>query len=864
MGKTSFKNILQILIILIFNSFLAQNNSENLAKNVIVNDTIPKTDTVVVKKEQLSDVVNSKAENIRNDIPKKMTYLNRKAQVKFQDMQIDADYISIDWDKSLIFARGELDSLGKIKTPAIATQAGKKYEYDEFNYNYKTRQAVAINARTEESEGVIVAEKTKKYNDSVFFMKRGKYTTDDYFIQKKDTIADYYLLAPNIKLVKGKEKSQVITGPIQMYIEQVPTPLIMPFAILPFSDKRSAGILIPSFGEREDVGFFLNGLGYYQPIGEHFDLKVLTDIYTKGSWNLRPEMNYKKNYRYNGSFTADIGTTVRGIKGLSDYSKASTYRIAWRHSQDTKANPYFTFAASVDMVSSSQFYNNTVNNNYLFNQNNLNAQQNSSISITKKFLKLPVTITGNASYSQNFSTGNSDLRLPQMNVSINQFYLFKPKSGGLREGLLENITVNTGLNLNNYVQTSEGELFTKAMWDKMQTGLKNNIQLATNTTIAKYFTFSLSTTVDNALTTKTLTRTYNPVTNKVEDVLNKKIAGYSTFSTSASLQTVLYGMLKFNNKTGIQAIRHMMTPSLSFTYSPDFGDPKFGYFRNYYNDRGDITTYSIFDKGIIGSPTSGLVQALGINIGNNLEMKVNSKKDSTGVKKLKIFESLNFNTSYNFAAEKYKWSNFSFSGQSSFFDNKLSINSQLTLDPYEVIFAPGETMGTRTEKFGKFRIQGFNVQLSYPLSEAIFGKKEELSKTYKTKGEIRNENYYFDDDNYAHFTQPWTLNVNAQYGYSRQLTKFGTKVASMGLDGSIKLTPFWSINGSTHYDFISKELAYTRLGFSRDQRSFTINFNWIPFGQYKVYDFFIGIKANILSDAVKYKDRSFTQPNAPF
>ena len=397
MGKTSFKNILQILIILIFNSFLAQKNPENLSKNVIVNDTISKTDTITVKKESLSDVVNSKADNIRNDIQKKMTFLNKNAQVTFQDMQIDADYISIDWDKSLVFARGEQDSLGKIKTPAVATQGGQKYEYDQFTYNYKTLQAIALNARTEESEGVIVAEKTKKYNDSVFAMRRGKYTTDDYFIKKKDSVADYYLLAPNIKLVKGKEKSQVITGPIQMYIEDVPTPLVMPFAILPFSDTRSAGILIPSFGEREDVGFFLNGLGYYQPIGEHFDLKILTDLYTKGSWNFRPEMNYRKNYRYNGSFSADIGTTVKGIKGLSDYTKASTYRIAWRHSQDTKANPYFTFAASVDMVSSSSFYNNTVNNNYLFNENNLNAQQNSSINITKKFLRIPITITGNAS-----------------------------------------------------------------------------------------------------------------------------------------------------------------------------------------------------------------------------------------------------------------------------------------------------------------------------------------------------------------------------------------------------------------------------------------------------------------------------------
>ncbi len=863
MVNTGFKNILQILIILIFNNFLAVLNAQNLPQNKIVNDTIPKSDTILLKKEQLEAVVKTKADNIRNDIPKKMTYLNKNAQVTYQDMIIDADYISIDWDKSLIFARGELDSLGRTKVPAAATQGGKKYEYDQFTYNIKTRQAIAFNARTEESEGVIVAQKTKKYNDSVFFMRNGKYTTDDYFIKKKDTAADYYLLAPNIKLIKGKEKSQVITGPIQLYIEEVPTPLIMPFAILPFSDKRSAGILIPSFGEREDVGFFLNSLGYYQPIGDHFDLKILTDIYTKGSWNLRPEMNYKKNYKYTGSFSADIGTTVRGIKGLSDYSKTGTYRIAWRHQQDSKANPFLTFAASVDVVSN-KFYNNTVNNNYAFNQNNLNAQQNSSVSIVKRFLTLPITLTGTSSYSQNFSTGLADLKLPVLNVAINQFYLLKPKTG-IRQGLLENITVNTGLNLNNFVQTTEDELFKKEMFDKMQTGLKNNIGLGTNTTIAKYFTFSLSANIDNALTTKTLTRKYNPLTNNVDDILNKKIAGYSSFSTSASLQTVLYGMLNFKKDSKIQAIRHMMTPQIGFNYSPDFSAPGFGYYKTYSNDRGEMTPYSIFDRGIIGTPNSGLVQAMSFSITNNIEMKVKTKNDSIGTKKIKIFESLNFNTNYNFAAPKYKWSMFTFSGQTTLFD-KMNINTSLVLEPYKILFAPGEDLGIRTENFGNFSIQGFNAQLSYPLSSEIFTGKEkvDLGKKYNKKGEIRNENYYFDDDDYSRFQQPWTLNINAQYSYTRNLTRFGNKMASVGLDASVKLSPFWNINGNLYYDVITKQIANTRLGFSRDQRSFTINFNWIPYGQYKVYDFFIGIKANILRDALKFKDRSFTQPNAPF
>ena len=860
MVRYRFKNILQILIILIFNNFLAQQKDGKLLVDKKLQDTIAPTQPKI--KEALDDIVRYKAESIRNDIPKKMTFLKTKAQVRYQDMQVDADYISIDWDRGVIFAQGKLDSLGKVLEPVITLQGGKKYETDHFNFNYKTKRALAFNARTEESEGVIVANKTKKYNDSVFFMRHGKYTTDEYFIKKKDTLPDYYMLASSIKLVKGKNKSQIITGPIKLYVEEVPTPLVMPFAILPFSDKRSAGILIPSFGERQDVGFFLNGIGYYQPLGEHFDLKILADVYTKGSWGIRPEVNYVKKYKYSGAFQSDFGTTIRGINGLDNYSKTRTFRISWRHTQDPKANPFLNFSASVDIVSS-KFYNNTINNNYIFNQNVLNAQQNSTVSVTKRFLTLPVTITGTAGYNQNFSTGLSNIRLPQMNVAINQFYLFTPKTG-IRQGLLENITVNTGFDFNNYVSVTEDQLFKKEMWDNMQTGLKNSIALGTNTTIAKFFTFSLGASIYNGLTTKTLNRFYNPIDNKVEDVMNKKISGYSYFNTTASLQTTLYKTVMFKKCSAIQGIRHMMTPQLSFSYSPDFGDPRLGYYKSYYDANGALTPYSIFDKGIIGSPSTGMMGALGFSIGNNLEMKVKDKSDSLGFKKIKIFESLNISGSYNFAAKSHRWSPFNINGQTSLFNGKMNINTGLVIDPYEIVFTEGSDVGVRTENFGHFSIQGFNLQMSYPLSNDIFGKKEELSKKYGMKGSVRNENYYFDDDHYAHFNQPWTLNVSANYAYSKTTSRFGNTIATIGLDGSMQLTPYWNITGATNYDFVTKKLAYTRIGFSRDQRSFTINFNWVPFGQYKVYDFFIGIKANILKDAVKYKERSFTQPNAPF
>ncbi|AQX12101.1 hypothetical protein BAX94_15685 [Elizabethkingia meningoseptica] len=860
MGSNGFKNTLHILIFLIFNSFLAQNTKDTVKGRKVVTDTIAaKRDSIksdsLLKTEKIADVVKTKADNNKSDIPKKMTILNKNATVVYQDTQIDADYISIDWDKNQIFARGKINEKGKIVSPVITTQAGKKFETESLNYNYKTNKAIAYNTRTEESDGAIVANKTKKVNDSIYYLRQGKYTTDEYFLKKKDTLADYYMLAPRIKMVKGKENSKVITGPIQMYIENVPTPLVLPFAILPFSDKRSAGILIPSFGEREDVGFFLNGLGYYQPIGEHFDLKILTDIFTKGSWNFRPELGYRKNYRYTGNFLAEIGANIRGIKGLSDYTKTSTYRISWRHSQDPKANPYFTFNATVDVIST-KFYNNTLNNGNIFNGNVLNTTQNSSISFTKRFMNLPISISGSATYNQNLASGATALTLPQLAVSVNQFYLFKPKTG-IRSGLLENININTNLSLMNTVNTTQGELFTKAMFDKMQTGLQNTIALGTNAPLFKYFTFSLSANVNNVMTTKTLDRSYNPITNTLDNNYKNNVAGFSTFSASASLQTVLYGMLKFSKDSKIQAIRHMVTPSISFNYSPDFSAQSWGYYNEYYDKTGMLVPYSIFEGGVYGAPSSGLTQSVGFNINNSLEMKLKSKKDSTGVQKIKIFDNLNISGNYNFAAEKYKWSLISINTQTALFKNKLNVNMAMSLDPYKTEFTPGSDIGVRTEKFGAFSVANFNAQLSMPLSEAIFGEKKDLAKEYDSKGEIRYENYYFDKDHYARFQQPWTLNVNAQYNYSKGLSRTGTKTFSVGLDGSIKLTPYWNINGATFYDVVTGKLAYTRLGFSRDQRSFTINFNWVPTGQYKVYDFFIGIKANILRDAVKYKSRSF-------
>jgi len=856
----SFKNTLQILIFLIFNSFLAQNVANVVAEkgsgvdSMLIEGVHVSSDSILTGREKIADVVKTKASYTKNNVQTKITTLNENATVVYQDTQIDADYIQIDWDKNMIFARGKLDEKGKTIIPVVTTQGGKKYETESLNYNYRTNIATAYNTYTEESEGGIVADKTKKINDSIYFLRKGLYTTDEYFINKKDSTADYHMLAPKIKMIKSKGGTRVITGPVQMYIENTPTPLVLPFAILPISDDRSAGILIPSFGERPDVGFFLNGLGYYLPVGDYMDLKVYSDIYTKGSWSFRPEVGYTKRYKFTGSFIADFGSRVSGIKGLSDYSKSNSYRISWRHSQDPKANPYFNFSASVDIVST-KFYDNTMNNGYIYDGNTFNTQQSSSISFTKRFLNLPLSINGTGSYSQSFSTGRVDMRLPQLTINVNQFYLLKPKTG-IRMGLLENVSVNTNFSFMNTVSTTEEELFTKIMYENMKTGAQNSISLSTNTPILKHFTFSLGGNINNVIATKTLERVYNPITNEVENNYHENIAGFSTFTTSASLQTVLYGMLKFGSKSSVQAIRHMITPSISFSYSPDFSKPTWGYYSEYYDRNNVAVPYSIFEGGVYGSPSSGLNESIGFSISNNLEMKVRSKKDSLGVRKIKIFESVSLSGSHNFAAEEHKWSMFSVSAQTSFLDNKIRANMSMSLDPYKIDFSPGANNGTRTEEFGHFSISNYNIQLSAPLSETIFGEKEDLGKKYNIKGKVRNENYYFDNDYYARFSQPWSLNVSAQYSYYKGTSLEARKTFSVGLNGNIKLTPYWNINASADYDVVTDEIAHTMIGFSRDQRSFNINFNWVPIGRYRVYDFFIGIKANILKDAVKYKSHS--------
>ncbi len=850
--NSSFKYSVLCLFFLIFNILLAQ-----VKKTETPSDS---TKIIPSKKEKLEDVVDSRGDEIRNIFSKKMTYLIHNASVSYQDMTIKADYIVMDWNTGDIFARGKVDSLGRIIENITFKQGNREFEYTEAKFNMNTKQGTAFNVRTEEDEMVIIAQKAKRMNEEEYYMRNGMITTDEYFKSKKDSVPDYHLSTTRMKMITGKNQKTLIAGPTTMYIEQVPTPFILPFLYLPSSGrKREAGLLIGTFGERQSKGFYLERWGVYVPIGEYLDLETRFGIYTKGSWTIDNRFRYTKRYRYSGNFNLVYEKNINSTKGLSDYSETENYRVVWTHSQDAKANPNLSFNSSVNFVSQN-YYNNSIYNQNALSGNVNNNQTSSSISLVKRFNNNPLTVSLNTSASQNISDGTVALVLPSLSVTMPQIYPFAPKSGS-KKGLFQNIYMDYKMNLQNSVTTTTEDMFSFKMFDNSKNGIKNETNLGTTTTIFNYFQLGLTGNYKEAWTTKTIRRDYNSVTNEVVTLNKDGFRSYRTFGTALNLTTTLYGMANFEKEGQdkmIKAIRHMISPTLSYSYSPNFSSDSWGYYGTYIDENGKKVKYSYFNGGVLGDPSNTENSSVNISLANNLEMKVRNKKEKTGIKKIKIFESLNISTSYNFAADSLRLSPITATGSSSLFNSKLRVNYALRINPYKIVFdSPTSTVGYNVDKLGYFSIASYTMGLNFSLEPSMFGGKKE--KKYSKQGSIRYEKYNFDEENYAHFEIPWKLDVGLNYARTKEYNRTANTSATVNLTGEISPSPYWKITASTNYDLESKEFGYTRLGFMRDLRSFNINFNWVPIssGYNKTWNFYIGIKAAILKDAVKYEARNF-------
>lgn len=434
-----------------------------------------------------------------------------------------------------------------------------------------------------------------------------------------------------------------------------------------------------------------------------------------------------------------------------------------------------------------------------------------------------------------------------------------------KEGLLQNLGLTYSMQAGNEVNTTDNDILTQKMWkEQMRTGASHKVGLQTGITLANYFPLTLSSDYNEVWGDNKITRSYNSVNGKVEDTTIKGFNSYRTFNFNASLSTNIYGTYINPNKNAtILGVQHVISPSIGYTYTPDFQSPNWSYYKSYQNKNQEEVWYNQYQNMLYGVSIPGLTNSINFGISNNLEMKVKDEKDSKGFKKVKIFEYLRFTSAYNFSADEFKLSPISVNGMTSLFDRKVNVQFSSTVNPYEIrryINAAGTEVSEYVDKLGlgNLRVSNMTIGTGYTFDNSTFGGKRFDAKNYKKRGTVRDENFYYDNDNYAQYAIPWSLTANLSYNYTKGTQREGTSTGSIAMNGKISPTPYWAISANATYDFIKNDITYVRFGFERDLRSFTFSFNWTPMGTYKSYDFFIGIKANILQD-LKYTERSRLQ-----
>ena len=837
-------------------------------KDSVKNDSLPP-----VNKEAIDAIIEHTADDyILEDVVHKTVILYDNGVINYKDINIKAGKITIDYKTNLVIAKGIYDSIGKYSQLPVFKQAGQESTQDSIIFNFKTEKAIIYGLKTEQNGIITLGEKTKKMNDSTIFVRNIRFTTSD----KKNP--DYYLKTKKAKIVPGKK---IIVGSTNLVIADVPTPLILPFAYLPLTTTKTSGFIVPSYGDSNSQGFFLQNGGYYFAGNDYFDLTVLGDIYSNSSWGFQTEISYKKRYRYSGRMSFNFENLIFGIKGFDDFSKRNNFNIRWSHSQDAKANPNSRLSASVNLGSSKYFRESL---NQLNNSQALTNTLSSSISYSKKFVGTPFNMAVTASHSQNTNTEIITMSLPSLQLSMDRIYPFAPKYGSKKDAF-QKIGLNYSLKADNRITTNDKEFFTKKMFDEAQNGVQHTLSMSTNMKFLKYLTLSPSVNYKEVWYFKTQDKNYDE---KLQSIVTDTINGFKSFreySTGASISTNIYGMFEFKKGKRLKAIRHTIRPSVSFNYKPDFSF--------YYDevqqtpDPTNLLTYSPYDIGIYGSPSKGLSNTIGISVANTLEAKVRAKDSDEDAedKKVMILNNLNFSTSYNIAADSLKWSPVSVSAGTQLFKNKLSLNAGASLDPYAI-----NANGRRYNVFNinnngsLFRLTRANLTMSFSLSSKDFQKEKSKSKKEDSEENIANAqnndmlgqdlingslNDRLDRQNNVdkkeeeddrevklyHNGIPWSLRLSYSSTYSNSNRQNEISNNTLMFSGDIELTPKWKVGTSSGYDFKNQGFTYTQFRFSRDLDSWKLNFNWVPFGTRTSYYFFIGVSSSFLSD-LKWEKRN--------
>ena len=826
-------------------------------------------------------VVCSASDSSYRDMNQKKIFYFGNAEAKYDDITITAACLEFDLESSTCRAFGVADSLGKLQGRPVFKQGETSFEAAEMLYNFKTKKGIITKVWTEEQGGYLHGERVKRMDDNTINIRSGGYTTCDL----KDH--PHY----QFKFTKAKviPDDKIVTGPIYMTIADVPLPLALPFALIPNTKGKKSGIIIPTYGESANRGFYLENGGYYWAINDNYDLQILGDIYTRGSWGIKPTFRYNKRYKFNGNLALGFAVNKIGTKGAADYQESTDFKIHWTHKQDPKSHPRNNFSADVNIVSS--------------NFNKYNAQTvtdqlsntfKSSIAYQTNFAG-KVYLTLNASHSQNTLTRQVTASLPELTLTVNTFYPLKNVGKGAKKRWYQNISMGYTLNGKAYINDVDTVLFRGIKddfggWarnffrDNVQMGISHRVPINATIKLFKHFSWTNSFTLNDYMYFKHIEQQWvdDGEDGHLQTDTIHTFSNLVDFSVSTNLTTKIYGMVNFAHGP-IRAIRHVFTPTIGFTYRPNFGDPKWGVYGTYTDGNDKEMVYNKFPGALYGTPSQAQQGLLTYNFSNNLEIKVPSKSDTiTGMKKIPILESFSISGNYDVTKDSVNLSPISVSGRTTLF-KKLGINFNSTWDPYAA-----DSLGRRINRLEildnnrLFRKTGssWRFSLSYSFSQNDIKKLRGEKGSKDIRDEINQnarKSNMFDPDElneilgnpnaYIDWTTPWSLSFSYNLTYTTSLAyaafmgiATNTVVHTLGLNGDINITPKWKVTFSTGWDFVNNKLTYTNISVYRDLHCWEMRFNWIPIGSYKSWNFTINVKAQALKD-LKYEKKKDYRDN---
>ena len=820
-----------------------------------------------------------------------IAFLFGEGNVEYGQFKLDAEEIKMNLDESTVYAKGTTDSVGNLFGNPIFKDGGDEYESKEMTYNFKTERGFITDVISEQGEGYLTGGASKKMEDGSFFVQDGKYTSCD-----DHEHPHFYFNVTRGKMIPNKN---IVTGPVYMVLADVPLPLALPFGYFPFSKSYSSGIIFPTFGDDYNKGFYLRDGGYYFAISDYVDLALRGEIYTKGSWGVSGASSYTKRYRFRGNVSFSYITSIYGEKGSPDYSKQNNFQLIWSHSQDTKANPNMSFSASVNF-STSGYTRNDLNSYYSssFTENT----KSSSVNMTYRFPGTKWSLSTTANITQRTQDSTLAVSFPNLNVTLSQVAPFKRKKSVGGEKWYEKIKLSYSGQFQNSLTAQQDVFFKKSLIKDWRNGMKHSIPVSATFSIFKYINISPSISMNDRMYTSKIKRQWDTQASKEISDTTYGFYNLFDFNASLSLDTKIYGFWKplkiFGDK--VEMIRHVLTPTVTFSASPDFSDPMWGVWGSYdyYDSRGELQTrkYNYFSHGIFGSPGQGKSGMVSVSLANNLEMKVKSNADSTGTKKISLIENFTISQSYNFAADSLNWSNINTSILVRLVKN-FNLNLSATWDPYIYRLSPsGSPVRVNIPRWkagkGWARLSSTGTSFSYTINNQTFSKKkknneidkslsedeygvddeeadnwglkpDEVDEKRRRRLEAKQQAAEADADGYAKWECPWSLTVNysVNYGYGEfdynKLEYKGKFTQNLSFSGNIRPTANWNFSISGSYNFDLHKLAYMNCTISRDLHCFTMSASFVPVGPYKSYNFHISVKSSLLKD-LKYDKRSST------